>query len=867
MLIAIIILYGGIIMSAISPNREVQAEVQAQQVSPLPIQQNPHITLINASDKPTTDVEKRAQRIAKFATILFVSLALIAIGVAAFVATFPISHALAIVAIVVGIVSLAILLKISYTKPKSYKALAQLEPKGAKALEPLESKGDKALKQLEPKIDEIIARKPQMTKHSEERLNIETPEDGNRLRLRNKIEIPKAANRRRLRNLKKQFESKVAGAQGNLIKLNPLDKATQNPVTKLEEVSFIPINTNKNNFYYVKVSHALTTIISKTEKPEFIGLYKKLLASEKDLNKIKILLRSELEKIEASIKKDDEDDATMIFTMPEMKELRESLLRDNEPLICYKKEDIINNIKILLLKRTSENEVNSEATVKESEQLLEILKKLNDSSSTYLNLQELSQLTPLEVASLIRNAAEFIPSDAFPAEVLRMHQKLLGITKIESPAYAFKIGREHVREQLGGTILTTLGLESYYVPKTPMELQGTQLGATKNPSGIAGPWLSKGIDYPKRKWADLMDKKLELEEALFHEESYEAWQKQNSIVPQLREEIKILEEDIREFGAEESTEQMIAAGLLLCSYDDHINQVKKQEGELYNFDFARFLAPSQVVADSKGTYPTLRTFLLDHPSASEPMSEALKQKILKWNIGSIQKSFEEQGLIGTSEEFDTAYKDMSELAQYRIIINSIKNKEKLLEICKRKYTFPEPVNIKELQKTTFQGLITVEELTRAINFNDSMTVEELQKIIRLPSVRKELAIQKECFRKISPTAFIEMQKRMTSLQDYVKSTPSKETTLSGAFNVMYPLLAPFMKVLKRFESNPGAGISISYDTVQMQYKKRSLEELIALAKEKELASPQEIEEMTKALQMLKVNAPSMELLALTQSTS
>lgn len=225
----------------------------------------------------------------------------------------------------------------------------------------------------------------------------------------------------------------------------------------------------------------------------------------------------------------------------------------------------------------------------------------------------------------------------------------------------------------------------------------------------------------------------------------------------------------------ESLQHQVLLDELFCSYDSHVYQYKVEDGKVFNFDFARFLAPHEAFVRGENVFVSLRSTLLDNPVTTVPISPQLISQIKGWDSDKIEAGLKSQGLVGDEETFRKA-----------------------------------------------------EE--RIQNPNES--TEE---------------VQEEVFKQIHPKAMKRFKERMVALQEYITDCEQTgtESTLRGAFDNMYPDLAPFIKVARRMYFNPSAQIGIK------DGKQQPLQSIIDDAKTKDLATPEEIEAMEKALENLR----------------
>jgi len=497
-------------------------------------------------------------------------------------------------------------------------------------------------------------------------------------------------------------------------------------------------------------------------------------------------------------------------------------------------------------------------------------------------------------------------------------------TELSAPGFVVKSGFEVRREMLGNILVASLGLHKPLVPKWEVGLEGVKLGETENPKGIASRFVEKSKGFHDKTWHTYNDLKMKFAQAEFLGPQLAAFEETGSQVALERpsspeeshipssldsssktdtsvtstvsdpdsdddddegdsstakkqssarhtvdvnriEDLKNIQPDIQlenakrqlaalnddlatkapeleaakaailEKGNVESVQTHVLTDLLLCSNDSHSGQYMSQDKELFNIDFARFLPPHDSMRDLKGVAATFRSTLLDHPAADEPLSEELINTVKSWDMGKLEENWKKDGLIGEPKFFKDATKRL-EILDFQRDAAQGANESKLKEM------------YAEL------GLET------PVETYDST---QLREVVIKETTKQFENLKNECYSKIHPQAFAGLKKRMQALQGYIRE-PGSEPTLKGAFNKMYPQLAPFMKVLGRFQSNPGENLFAEVVITKgvggqqrQELSKRPLKSIIEQAELRFLATPEEIQEMKEALAVMERESPPM----------
>lgn len=376
------------------------------------------------------------------------------------------------------------------------------------------------------------------------------------------------------------------------------------------------------------------------------------------------------------------------------------------------------------------------------------------------------------------SATDIIAHNQNRAQIMTSLKEAANLNAEFHPSYAFKTGSENFHESLGGKLATEAGMSEFLVPKTDAELKSTTLGQTENPQGLASRWLP-GESFPLKLWNEWLDVKHELQRA-------KAEGKDTSEI-QGRYDNK--RQEVLQFGATKSIAKQIFFDASFMASDSHINQYKKgSDGQMHNFDFARFFASSLVYAKGGSHFANFRSDLLDHPLAEEPLSasspyredlSAVRQQVLAMNVDEIANSWNAKGLVGTPEFFSHHGQVMQSCEQdYAVVTDAQTSKEKLTELA-RSYNIP---------------------------VKDTATVDEMRQAIVGKIKHKFGESQKACWSLVHPDAINQWKTGMLCMQEYYKTTP--EPTLKGAVHAFFADLAPFMQAMEVLARNPGTALMI-----------------------------------------------------------
>jgi len=507
---------------------------------------------------------------------------------------------------------------------------------------------------------------------------------------------------------------------------------------------------------------------------------------------------------------------------------------------------------------------------------------LSDNLKNILDQNSIKLSNLNEYASTVEFMKANSANEIKAADVIKNAVKVLGI---QESTFAFKTGSENVKELLAGKLTSALTLATFLAPKEEHKMENASLSGQINPRGIASRFLDDSTNFSTSEWEAVLQVEHELAVAEFHlsenpqdkdyqekvlslstklaenkralrEKEFESTLpasfasllqlkkatadldnakqalKKSPNDQKLSDEVVLKEQNLggakKKYNIEVSTlkdgfkglsgvKEHVLTDLLFCAYDSHAGQYMVKNGSAFNIDFARFLAPCEVFERNGNLYPTLRTGLFDHPSSGEPLSANEIQKIQSWNIESIESQWKSEGLVGSSEAFKEADKKITEYFDDLDKASSVN------------------YNIKDL---------CLKYDVKSENIQEGV----LKKIVT-DKIKQEMeGVREECFSQVHPEAFAAFKERVFGLQTYIKQCESENTppTLKGAFPLMYPNMAPFMKVMERLEVNPGSGISFAIkDGTMIQ---RSLTSIINDAKKANLVSEDEIKEMQSAIE-------------------
>jgi hypothetical protein len=380
------------------------------------------------------------------------------------------------------------------------------------------------------------------------------------------------------------------------------------------------------------------------------------------------------------------------------------------------------------------------------------------------------------------------------------------------PGFAYKLGLENKREILAGKLLRDLGLDQYVIKKEEVQLKDAKIEEVESPEGIVSEWLIDAEEISTDDW----------------ENYWKALHTLNNIpegfTPERGAALKAVADAevklLKMSKAKKSIQSQAIIDMLFLTYDSHLKQYLLQNGEAYNFDFARFLSPGIAFLKEGETFIPLRSALIDHPFSKEPMSEEKIQEIKDWNLDQLEKNWRKNNLIGDPAFFELKTKELKEIEEYKLLASENKAKFNDLKEIAKKHSIPYIIN----------GNVR----------EDDEIIQDIQNKIR-----------KECFSQIHPKAFKDFKERIAILKDYVAN--ANDPSPWQAFKLMYPLYQPFIDVLTRIdENNPCT--SIGHEFSQVWSTPRSLESIIEAAKKNPQVSPNEVQAMEKALAELKKQA-------------
>ena len=479
------------------------------------------------------------------------------------------------------------------------------------------------------------------------------------------------------------------------------------------------------------------------------------------------------------------DDADRIFLQEVCKELSgliEPPFDVNVPRY-YSKDEVMSSLRMLLSNIPKEDSDSLD-------QIHEIMQRVRKADGLYISFNALEQALndPDLFADLVRAnppyaysldlAARSTDSNVFSANL----EKLRMDTSQESlfqQAYAFKHGNENAHELLAGAMAVHLGLDTFLVVKTEQTFQGAQLQSIQNPRGIASRWI-KGEEFPYSLWIDWNLVKQELAVAKAKGED----------ITEIQKRFETKREQILNQGGIKSISKLFLLDMVFGSSDSHIRQYKKgEDGEFYNFDFARCLAPFPAHRNKGMCFFNLRSEFLDHPLMEEPLVtgsrfaedlQAVKDQVLSWDIDKIESEWKEQGLIGDPAYFEERGQKMAALESDAALIRLPLTSENEIRSYCQKWGIEFPEGISELHV-----------LKNAV--------------LKLLSAQME-TLKEECWSKVHPQTIQEWKTRVANLQNYYRN--SEKPTLKAAWFAYYPETAPFVKALEVLDKSPGSALLV-----------------------------------------------------------
>lgn len=460
----------------------------------------------------------------------------------------------------------------------------------------------------------------------------------------------------------------------------------------------------------------------------------------------------------------------------------------------------------------------------ESEIIYEALVKLREQPAFFdAAVLDKFGLTPAVIKKLKENITEHVSSYEVAyvnsnksAQTFNLLKNLLKIETEHYPSYGFKTGAENSHEILAGQLLEPLGLETYVLKKTEQKLDYGELSDKVGPSGIGSRWV-EGEDFPKI-W----------NEWLVAKHAYKMAQASGTLTEKMQGDYMQLRQKVLEAGGTRSIGEHFILNTAAMASDAHINQYKRstEDGEFYTYDFSRFFAPFPAYKNGGSTILTIRNDFLDHPLAEEPLTPSspyekdlqnIKDKVLSWDVGKIEKEWRDKGLVGTLEFF--------------------KEKGDALLACDKNYALVNRHSISE----EVLNKIAQEYGVSPLKKEDKNAFKE--RIIEAIKDTRE-QIKQEVWLKAHPKAIEQFKIRTEEMQKYYRNTP--EPTLRGAWEAFYPEIAPFSHALEIMEANLGSGLIVhgylpeeiknrDYKN-QIQEISKARERQIELEKEKESVS-------------------------------
>lgn len=653
-----------------------------------------------------------------------------------------------------------------------------------------------------------------------------------------------------------------------------IGRYTQNPVGKLGGPQYIDRQALEKNLNSQKIDHRQGSEILeecglevrlKKYKEAIFAIGKRFAEVDKnDTEAVKLELNkaiAELTQLKEAFSQETPFNKRMFKATPDQLEVFINMLKalivpppTLEHTSSYvNKDDVLRGLRLLASTLPEEKQEEIFAAITEVKKHPEPFIDKNEIDALHLPLKQL-----IEYVSI----PEFVNQNNPRSNPLAVVKTTLEAIHFSGNEFVFKTGLENTREMLGYTLVASMGLSKPLVPKIAATIKGATFGQEQDPQGIASTFIKGASSFPRKQWDDLTYAKrraalasfllpfsMEEAEKLSKIPESQRNQTQNDDLNDLQNKIASSKEIIANFekakadvlalGGLESIADHVLTDILFCSYDSHMQQYLFKDGEIYNVDFARFLTPSDTFVQGEGknrsVYATFRTTWLDHPITSLPIPQRQIDAIINWNIEEIESQWRHDGLIGDDEMFNHA---AEKVAYLREDYNSLRldSLEKLNRLCDTYgISKGEPDTMKRLLASTIQQQFD--------------------------------AIRMQCFEKIHPRAFKEFKERALALQNYVKKCvdEGKDPTLAEAFPLMYPHLAPFMKVLDRMEENTGEAIGISFSPSGLRL--RSLQSIINHTMNSGLATREEIEEMFSAWGECLNHAPDIQQLDLTISIS
>lgn len=322
--------------------------------------------------------------------------------------------------------------------------------------------------------------------------------------------------------------------------------------------------------------------------------------------------------------------------------------------------------------------------------------------------------------------------------------------------------------------------------------------------------------------------------------------------------------------------QMVALiDLLFGSMDSHSGQfLRDEDGFIRNIDFARFGFPGDAYTSVNATGETevhaaLRSYLLDHPAAFEPLDPDLVELIKEWDLAAIQQEFQDKDLLGDRQHFETAIQAV-EIAG--AALDSIPVLKEILA-CYPKLETERKSSYEQFRK------VAVATFQKDRHFYDDKIMKKIERpfkelydfwyncggtfndaVAKLKQIKQKF--RKDCVLFMHPRAFDLLLQRIRDCKAYVREEEAagRKPTVRGIRDSLYYDFALFFKVLERMEQQfadgspigPGQAICLTPGFNGLASLDAILKSIISAS----VASPQEINAMKAAIANLKQNSLS-----------
>ncbi|MGK0184174.1 MAG: hypothetical protein ACI9YB_003499 [Halioglobus sp.] len=462
------------------------------------------------------------------------------------------------------------------------------------------------------------------------------------------------------------------------------------------------------------------------------------------------------------------------------------------------------------------------------------------------NLRGFKNLAQWATFSDLEEVSKRLPPSRSAGSLLKVFRDCCEVIPLTENSYVFKLGSENPREILVGVIAKPLGLDSYLIKKREVKISNAQMKGVQSPKGIAGRWIEGESDFLRTTWTkftrlkrDMLKTKFEFEnksrQGCLTEDSKKIYEK---AIPKLEQEFELAVSQLRNHGGAESIQMHALLDLTTCSYDSHLGQYKEEDGDIYNFDFARFLMPSEGALVCGKVYSTLRSAFIDHPVADDPLNNSILEKIRSWDVDEIVRGYCGAGIKGDEEVFASSQDKVRSLNES---IKKLQTPAFVIGCCK---------NPSELEGLIRSHGIVLDQSGEILE----EAVFEVSKEVKKKLEEKRDGIIADRRREVHPQAFTALVDRLNKIKEYVADTDregaEEAPTITGLLKKLYPELAVIIPVVARMEANPGQSHSSS------GIGPKALEIFIERAKQEGLATPDELDKMRKAVASLEKRACS-----------